>query len=101
MIGEAYCVQGNITSITGNSENSRTTRIYFEHLLMPASAAGRPPTFYFGDDTYYQNIGVNECVVATGTVRVNSDGEYFILINGDLKPCSYIDYPPARREASQ
>ena len=100
MLGETYCVQGNVTSITGNSETSPTTRIYFEHLLIPASAAGRPPTFYFVDDTYYNGIGVNNCVVATGTVRMNDDGEYFMLINGDLETCSYMDYPPVRREAS-
>ena len=88
MIGEVYCIQGNITSITGDSENSFTTRIYFENLLIPPSVAGRPTPFYFVDDTYYPDIGVNECVVAAGTVQTNNDGEYFILINGDLQICS-------------
>lgn len=88
MIGEVYCVQGNIASITDDSGNSFTTRIYFENLLIPAFAAGRPTPFYFIDDTYYSNIGVNECVVATGTVQIDNDGEYFISIDGDLRTCS-------------
>ena len=88
MIGEEYCVQGNITSVTGDSEDSFTTRIYFESLLMPPSAAGRPTPFYFVDDTYHPDIGVNECVVAAGTVQMSDDGEYFIWINGDLQTCN-------------
>jgi hypothetical protein len=88
MIGEAYCVKGNITSITRDSENSSATRIYFENLLVPASAAGRPIPFYFVDDIYYPNMGGNECVGAAGTVQINNDGEYFISIHGDLKTCS-------------
>jgi hypothetical protein len=88
MIGEVYCVQSNITSITRNSENSFTTRIYFENLLIPPSAAGRPTPFYFVDDTYHLDIGVHECVVAAGTVQISNDGEYFILNKGALQTCS-------------
>jgi hypothetical protein len=87
MIGEVYCVQGNITSITGNGENSITNRIYFENLLIPPSAAGRPTPFYFVDDTYYPNIGVHDCIGAAGTVQINNEGEYFIVIHGDLETC--------------
>ena len=87
MIGEVYCVQGNITSITGDGENSFTTRMYFENLLIPASAAGRPTPFYFVEDTHHPDVGVHECVVAAGTVEINDDGEYFILIDGDLQTC--------------
>lgn len=87
MIGEVYCVQGNITSITGDSENSFTNRIYFENLLIPPSAAGRPTPFYFLDDTYYPNIGVHDCIGAAGTVQINNEGEYFIVIHGDLETC--------------
>lgn len=87
MIGEVYCVRGNMTSITGDSEDS-FTRIHFENLLIPPSAAGRPTPFYFVDDTYHPDIGVHECVVAAGTVQMSDDGEYFIWINGDLQTCN-------------
>jgi hypothetical protein len=88
MIGEVYCVQGTITSITGDSENSFATRMYFESLLIPPSAAGRPTPFYFVENTYQPDIGVNECVAASGTVQISNAGEYFILMDSDLQTCS-------------
>lgn len=86
-VGETYCVKGNITSITSDIGNPFSTRIYFENLLIPESAAGRPTPFYFVVDTCYPDLEVNECVVAAGTVQIDDNGEYFIWIHGDLQTC--------------
>ena len=88
MIGEEYCVQGIVTSITRDNGTRFTTRMYFENLMVPPSATGRPTPFYFVDDVYDPVIGVNDCVGAVGTLQMNNDGEYFIWIEGDLETCS-------------
>ena len=84
------CVQGEIASITGNKIDSPITRIYFRSNLSEGVVwtDGSPAAFYFLDETYYyKDIGVNDCVAATGAISINEDGVLFMRIKGNLQVC--------------
>ena len=88
MVGKTLCIQGKITSITGNSIGDPMTRIYFENHLSPAAAGDRPTIFYFSDDSYYYtDIGKEDCITATGTISISDDGIMFMRIRGALGKC--------------
>jgi hypothetical protein len=88
MVGQTLCIQGKITSITGNSIGDPMTRIYFENHLSAAAAGDRPTIFYFSDDSYYYtDLGKEDCVAATGTISINEDGILFMRIEGGLEKC--------------
>jgi hypothetical protein len=77
-LGKTICVQGIAKSISGNTKESPTLRIYFTNA---------PAEFYLADELhYYPNLKIGTCVYTTGRVGITNDGILFMRIV-DLDSC--------------
>jgi hypothetical protein len=88
-LGTEMCIQGIVNDIKGNSESDGTTQIFFTRIPKGYSgSAGEQTSFYVVDYTYfYPDMEIGDCVIATGLVRINKDGIYFINSNGNIERC--------------
>ena len=89
--GNYICVQGIVDEVSGNTETSEKTRIYFRQLPQGYAPTNQTPIiFYFVDDGYYYpDLKAGDCVYAPGLLRVTERGELFIQADGRLQGCTY------------
>jgi len=90
MLGKSVCVQGFIASVSGNDENNPQTQIFLRSNLSDSATigSGGPAGFYFVDEKYYYtDLGITDCISATGMIRDGDNGVLFMRIDGNLKAC--------------